>query len=204
MIVAIDHEHSAVSMAIMNQLSALRARSGRTVLLLDTDASEAEQGQRRDDSNAQPATPAQALALRDLQSALQGLSPSHDDIVIGAGRRDMALTQSVLAAARKVVVPLHPQQADLARQYSLIARLNAARMINPGLGVLFVLVVGAAPLGQQMSAIRGYVAHVMSAHLSSTVLQEAALCGADAGLQRLADAADASAMHALYREVFAT
>jgi hypothetical protein len=56
------------------------------------------------------------------------------------------------------VVPVTPAQADLASQYQLIARLNAARMFNPGLRVLFVLVGGAdgpSDAGQHHYSRRG-------------------------------------------------
>jgi chromosome partitioning protein len=80
-----------------------------------------------------------------------------------------------------------PQQVDLGAQYQLIARLNAARMFNPDLRVLFALVGGAdTPTDEERAAVRAYVARVMSATLAGTIIRGAA-------------PAD---MAALYREVF--
>ncbi|WP_373989002.1 hypothetical protein [Duganella sp. BuS-21] len=70
---------------------------------------------------------------------------------------------------------------------ALIARLNSARMFNPGLRVLFVLVgVAGTPSDEERAAVRGYVARVMSATLASTIIRGAAPANMDA----------------LYREVF--
>jgi chromosome partitioning protein len=84
-------------------------------------------------------------------------------------------------------VPVTPQQVDLASQYKLIARLNSARMFNPDLRVLFVLVGGVdAPSDEERAAVRAYAARVMSASLASTIIRGAAPADMDA----------------LYREVF--
>ena len=85
------------------------------------------------------------------------------------------------------MVPVTPEQADLTSQYKLIARLNSARMFNPNLRVLFVLVAD-QPGDDQRAAVRAYAARVMSATLASTVIHG----------QAPAD------MDALYREVFFT
>jgi chromosome partitioning protein len=85
------------------------------------------------------------------------------------------------------VVPVTPGQVDLDSQYQLIARLNAARMFNPGLRVLFVLVgVDGAPSDEERAAVRAFAARVMSATLASTIIRGAAPADMDA----------------LYREVF--
>ncbi|GJJ01261.1 hypothetical protein RugamoR64_17990 [Duganella rhizosphaerae] len=89
-------------------------------------------------------------------------------VLVDAEGRDSAESHAALAAARLALVPLTPEQADLSTRYQLIARLNAARMFNPGLHVHFVLVGEATDA--ERAAVCAYVAQVMSATLASTVI----------------------------------
>lgn len=92
-------------------------------------------------------------------------------VLVDAEGRDSAESHAALAAARLAVVPVTPEQADLSTRYQLIARLNAARMFNPGLHVLFVQVGGAGePTDAERAVVRAYVAQVMSATLAGTVI----------------------------------
>lgn len=102
-------------------------------------------------------------------------------VLVDTEGRDSAESRAALVAARLAVVPLKPEQADLSTRYQLIARLNAARMFNPGLRVLFVLVGGAGePTDAERAAVRAYVAQVMSATLASTVIHGPAPADMDA------------------------
>lgn len=102
-------------------------------------------------------------------------------VLVDTEGRDSAESRAALIAARLAVVPLKPDQADLSTRYQLIARLNAARMFNPGLRVLFVLVGGAGePTDAERAAVRAYVAQVMSATLASTVIHGQAPVDMDA------------------------
>ena len=117
-------------------------------------------------------------------------------------------SQAALIAARVVIVPVQADQLDPASQDTLIARLNSARMFNPGLRVLFVIVGGSSdPPDQERAAIRAYVAQVMSAKLAGTVIhvQQALPCDLPpaAGEHASCDAHAVEDMSALYREVFA-
>ncbi|WP_296952743.1 hypothetical protein [uncultured Massilia sp.] len=78
-----------------------------------------------------------------------------------------------LAAAQVALVPVAPGDADPVRNYGLIARLNAARMANPGLRVLFVALGDGAP--QALRTVQAYAREVMSGHVAATVLDAAAL-----------------------------
>lgn len=189
MIVAVAGQHGGAGKAIIaSQLALLRARSGRRVLLLDTDPRHAACTCCGDLAADLPARfAARPFSGRALVGELQLLRSRYNDIVIDTEGRDSADSRTALIAARLALVPVTPQQADLASQYQLIARLNFARMFNPGLRVLFVLVGGAAaPSDEERAAVRAYAARVMSATLASTTIRGAA-------------AAD---MAALYREVF--
>jgi chromosome partitioning protein len=193
MIIAVANQGGAQGGAgkaiVANNLALLRARAGRRVMLVDTDPRAPSCAWCRELAAAgvQPRFAARAITGRALRMALELLRQRYNDIVVDTEGRDTADSRAALIAARLVVVPVTPQQVDLARQYQLIARLNAARMFNPDLRVLFVLVGGdTAPSDEERAAVRAYVARVMSATLASTVIRG----------QAPAD------MDALYREVF--
>ena len=192
MIVAIANQNGGAGKTIIaNNLALLRTRSGRKVMLVDTDprgASCAWCGELAA-AGVQPRVAARAITGRTLVHDLELLRTRYNDIVIDTEGRDTAESRAALIAARLVVVPVTPEQADLASQYKLIARLNCARMFNPGLRVLFVL-VAEDPSNEERAAVRAYAARVMSATLASTILHGQGQAPAD--------------MDALYREVFFT
>lgn len=194
MIVAVAHHSGGAGASIVaNNLALLRARAGRRVMLVDTDPRGAACSWcgAMAAAGVTPKIAARAICGRALASELAALRARYNDIVIDTEDRDTADSRAALIAARVAIVPLSvpvtPQQVDLASQYKLIARLNAARMFNPDLRVLFALVGDAdAPSDEERAAVRAYVARVMSATLASTIVR-----------------GDAPAdMAALYREVF--
>ncbi|MQA40538.1 AAA family ATPase [Rugamonas aquatica] len=190
MIVAIANQSGGAGKTIVaNNLALLRARAGRKVMLVDTDPKAAASSWCSELAAAgvRPRVATRAITGRSLVEDLEQLRNRYNDIVIDTEGRDTAESRAALIAARLVVVPVTPMQVDLSTQYQLIARLNAARMFNPGLRVLFVLVGGdAEPTAGERAAVRAYVSRVMSATLANTVVHG----------QAPAD------MDALYREVF--
>jgi chromosome partitioning protein len=192
MIVAIANQNGGAGKTIIaNNLALLRTRSGRKVMLVDTDprgASCAWCGELAA-AGVQPRVAARAITGRTLVHDIELLRTRYNDIVIDTEGRDTAESRAALIAARLVVVPVTPEQADLASQYKLIARLNCARMFNPGLRVLFVL-VAEHPSDEERAAVRAYAARVMSATLANTIIHSQGQAPAD--------------MDALYREVFFT
>jgi chromosome partitioning protein len=170
-IIAIADQLCVHGKRIAVHLAALRAGGGHSVLTMDA---------------------GRAPGLGD-EIARQ--RPRYHDIVIDTDGADSADSRAALAAARLAIVPVEVGQADLVANYKLIAHLNAARMFNPGLHVLFVAIGGAAdPTPAQHSALRRFVGHVMSATLSRTVVHDSGALPAALDIE----------MHALYREVFAT
>jgi chromosome partitioning protein len=190
MIIAIANQSGGAGKTVVaNNLALLRTRAGRKVMLVDTDpkASSCSWCSELAAAGVQPRVAARAITGRSLVGELEMLRTRYNDIVIDTEGRDTAESRTALIAARLAVVPVTPAQVDLHSQYQLIARLNSARMFNPGLRVLFVLVGGADdPSEEERAAVRAYVARVMSATLASTVIHG----------QAPAD------MDALYREVF--
>ena len=185
MIVAIADQCGVHGTLIAAHLAALREHGGHSVLALD------------------------AAGARRVASRFKELIPDYHDIVIDTEGGDTPEGRAALAAANLVIVPVEAGQADLEKQYKLIARLNAARIFNPGLHVLFVTVGGSIDLtAEQRKAIRSYVAHVMSATLAATVIHDdpvfsighrTAICHAGA---TGAPEQRAAELRALYREVF--
>ncbi|RSZ59416.1 cobyrinic acid ac-diamide synthase [Massilia atriviolacea] len=210
MIVAIACPHGDPGRTVLaNNLAVLRARSGRKVCLVDTDPQRPSfmWGCARSAAGVRPPVPARALGGRSLPEDLAQMSERYHDILISTEARDTHDSRSALIAARLVLVPVQPGQVDLATQYKLIARLNCARMFNPGLRVLFVVVGGAdGPDAAELAAVRAYASRVMSATLAATVIhtpclhacgQGRCVCDADT-----CDPAMAAEMQALYHEVY--
>lgn len=211
MIVAFSGIDSRNLTALLSvNLAVLRARSGRKTCLVDADPREQAYGWScaRRFARQWPTIPGRAPAPRVLAHEIGALCPDYPDLLINTGSHDGQGTLPALIAARVVVVPVTVDQVDIDRDYPLIARLNSARMFNPGLRVLFVVVTdGPTPAADQLAAVRLYVAHVMSATLSGTVLHLHG--GRDYGRGRCAcdaetcDPETAAELHALYREVYA-
>ena len=198
------------SARIASNLAVLRARSGRKVLLLDTDPKKpfCIWSTERGAAGMRPRIPARAIGGSGPQPALEDMLLHYNDILIDAAGRDTRASRIALAAAKLVVVPVLAQPIDLALQYQLIGRLHAARTLNPGLRVLFVMVEGQlAPSDEARAAVRAYVSRVDAATLAATVIhvsrdheygQGRCLCDAET-----CDPDLAGEMHALYREVYA-
>jgi chromosome partitioning protein len=151
MIIAIAGQSSGYGKAIVANLAALRARSGRKVLVIDNDSQH----------------PSGSGSGRALSAELEQVLPRYNDIIIDAEGADTAASRSALIAARLAIVPVSADQVDLASQYQLIARLNSARMFNPGLHVCFVIAGGSAdPSGQEMAAIRAAPSSMITSSLT--------------------------------------
>ena len=211
MIIAIVNQHSSPDRTVVaRNLAVLRARSGRRVCLMTTDAArEGDWCNQRSDAGVRPWIDTRLVGTRAVKTRLASLRPLFNDILIDAGTRDTNGCRCVLAASRLVVVPVRGSALDLDLQYRLLARLNAARAFNPAMRVLFVAVSGpAGPDAIERAAVLAHVARVQGATLASTVLHAPAAfdygpgrCVSDA---ETCDPDGAAAMHALYDEVYAT
>jgi len=210
MIVTIAGSGGAAATIVAQNLALLRARAGRRVLLVDSDPQQpaCRWARRRYEDGRKPNILAETILGSDLDVRLAPLQRRSHDIVIHT-EGDSPASRAALIAARTVVVPLTAGQADIEHQYPLIARLNSARIFNPALRVLFVLIgEGVDPGGAGMAAARAYAAQVMSATLACTVLHAQGAAGPDCvGGQCVCEAPErdaraAAEMKELYREVF--
>jgi len=211
MIIAIVNQHGTPERTVVaRNLAVLRARSGRRVCLMTTSAgADSDWCNDRSSAGVRPWIDTRHVGSRAVETRLAALRPLFNDILIDAGARDTDGCRCVLAASRLVVVPVRGGALDLDLQYRLLARLNGARVLNPGLRVLFVAVSGqAGPDANERAAVLAHVSRVQNATLASTILHAPAAF--NYGLGRcVSDAAacdpDAAAeMQALYDEVYAT
>ncbi|RNF30639.1 hypothetical protein NM04_11585 [Massilia aurea] len=209
MIIAIVNQHGNPDRSVIaRNLAVLRARSGRRVCLMHT-ARDDGWGAERGVAALRPWIDTRQVGSRAVKTRLAALRPLFNDILIDAGARDTEECRCVLASARLVVVPVRGAEIDLDCQYRLLARLNAARVFNPGMRVLFVAVCGAdGPRMEERAAVLAHVTRVQDASLSNVVLHQPAAhdygpgrCVSDA---ETCDPESAGEMHALYDEVYAT
>ncbi|MDY0976988.1 hypothetical protein SOM61_18645 [Massilia sp. CFBP9012] len=209
MIIAIVNQHGNPDRSVIaRNLAVLRARSGRRVCLMHT-ARDDGWGAERGAAAVRPWIDTRQVGSRAVKTRLAALRPLFNDILVDAGARDTEECRCVLASARLVVVPVRGAEIDLDCQYRLLARLNAARVFNPGMRVLFVAVCGAGgPLMEERAAVLAHVTRVQDASLANVVLHQPAAhdygpgrCVSDA---ETCDPESAAEMHALYDEVYAT
>jgi chromosome partitioning protein len=182
---------------VAENLALLRARSGRKVLLLDATTRQAcrQWPTERERPCPGPVLTARAVRGFGLPEELERLYPHFGDVVIDTDGGNGHECRAALIMAQVAVVPLAPDQAGVDARYGLIARLNNARMFNPGLRVLFVTAGSEYdPAPRELCAMRSYAAQVMAASLAATTLHfsdiESSTCAAE--------------MAALYEEVFPT
>lgn len=190
-------------------LAVLRARSGRKVLLVDTNRSRLAHGwaSARRENGRRPWVSSRVLDGQKLQAELGVLNEQYNDIVIDTAGRNTAESRSVFVAAKLVLVLVRPRMAALATQYQLIDTLNAARVFNPAIRVLFVIVGDDNHLTQdELATARAYMSRVALASLASTTVRApdeheygVGRCICDA---ETCDPERAAEMHALYREVY--
>jgi chromosome partitioning protein len=212
MIITIANEKGGIEKSILaDNLAALRAMDGRNVLLLDADPQKFSltwSGE-RGAAGIMPKVPARAISGKGLQPELENLTLRYNDIVIDTEGRDSMGSRSALALARIVIIPIRPDQIDLASEKKLIARIDTARLSNPRLRVLFVIAcVKDDPSVQEIANARSLVAKVTAATLADAVIHEqtAILCAFKEGLSvseyKPADMRSIAEMMCLYREVF--
>jgi chromosome partitioning protein len=159
---------------VAENIAVLHARRGRKVLLLDATRRQACErwGTERVRARLHPPVAARAVRGSGFPGDLERFLARYDDIVIDTDADDGLACRCALIAAQVALVPLAPEHAG----YAPVARLNSARMFNPGLRVLFVAVGGERdPAQQDLCAVRTCAAQVMSAGVAADILHLPAL-----------------------------
>lgn len=212
MIITIANEKGGAEKSILaNNLAALRAMDGRNVLLIDADPQKSSLtwSSERSAAGIKPTVPARAISGKGMQPELENLTLRYSDIVIDTEGRDSMGSRSALIAAQIVIIPIQPNQMDLASEKKLITRIDTALLYNPRLRVLFVIAcVKDDPSMQELATVRLLVAKITAATLANTVIHEqsAIRSAFDEGLSiseyKPADMRAIAEMMNLYREIF--
>jgi chromosome partitioning protein len=205
-----------VGALVAENMALSHARTGRKTLLLDASRRQtcARWSAERTRSRLRPVAVARAVCGSGFSEQLERLQARYDDvaIVVDTDGGNGLECRCALIAAHVALVPLTPEHTDVDARYELIARLNSARMFNPGLRVLFVAVGGEHdPASGDLCAMRAYAAQVMSARMAATILHLPALrWGADipgrcaSDIDSSSGAAETAALHdEVYRTAFA-
>ena len=209
MILAIAKCAPAATGALMAEnMALLGVRRGRKALLLDASRRQgcARWGEARARSRLHPAVATRTVRGNGFSGELERLQARYPDIVIHTDCDDGLECRCALIAAHVALVPLAPGHAGVDARRALIARLDSARMFNPGLRVLFVAVGDERdPLPGDLDAVRAHAAQVRSAGMAATILHlPALLWGADVPGRCAVDiesSTGAAEMTALYEEV---
>jgi chromosome partitioning protein len=136
-------------------LAVMAARSGKDVLLIDSDSQEttmtwaAARGDRESVSTDRVTTMAliaKANSAKNVQDDLRRLHEKYEVIVIDAGARDTNTQRAALTLADVALLPFAPRGPDLWTIDSAVEMVNLVRSVNGGLRAL-ALVNRADPIG---------------------------------------------------------
>src|ERR1035437_1450973 len=161
--------------SLASHLAMLRAHAGRNVLLIYANSLAPSRGDERNWEAVEIKLGAVALTVTDitLESTLQNLAPRYNDFVINAGTFDLPGNRSVLIATNIAIVPIQPCNFNVKTRAKLINRIEAARVANPSLRVLVVIMVAPDVLSiQDIETGRSFVAAIRSATLVNTPIYD--------------------------------
>jgi chromosome partitioning protein len=126
---------------LATNLAAMRAASGRDVLLIDTDpqGSASFWAQVRDDAGITPRVASIQKFGKGLTAEIKDLVNRYQDIIIDAGGRENAEMRAALVVADIAVIPLQASQFDLWTVEKLVSLVETARGFNPNLKALAII-----------------------------------------------------------------
>lgn len=209
MIIAIANQHPTPARSLLAcTLAVLRARSGRRVCVVDTESRKpaCKWCAERSIAGLRPLVQGRFSGRWDVRAELRRLSLQFNDILVDAGHQDSAASRDAFAAARLVLVPVCPEQLDLASQYALISRINAARAVNPGLRAMLALVSSGEVAPEAAQALLAFAARLPAAASAPLVVSMPPGVAYGAGRvvcdAELCDPAPAAQMAALYRAIY--
>jgi len=120
---------------LATNLAAMRALTGRDVLLIDTDPQGSANywAQSRDDEKVTPRIACVQKFGKGLMAEVRDLATRYQDIIIDAGGRDSVELRAALAVTEKVYIPIQPSQFDIWTLNQMDELVETARGFNPGL-----------------------------------------------------------------------
>lgn len=174
MIITIANESGGASKSMLaDNLAALRAIAGRKVLLLDNDPQHASVNwcAERQASGKRPQVAARPISGKGLQPELENLAYRYNDIVIDTESRDSLGSRSALIAAHVAIIPVDLECLEQLNEAKLLARIDTARLFNPGLRILVVAICAEEPpCAEKMAVVRDFVASIPAAQLFHTAI----------------------------------
>jgi len=120
---------------VATNLAAMRALSGRDVLLIDTD----QQGsanywaQSRDEASVNPRVACVQKFGKGLPVEVKDLAHRYQDIIIDAGGRDSVELRSAMVVANRAYIPIQPSQFDIWTLNRMDELIETAKSFNPDL-----------------------------------------------------------------------
>lgn len=177
MIITVFSGDSRIEKSILAaNLAALRAQDHRYVLLIDADKQKhifVWCVQRGNSIASKLHLPVLPVVDASLYSELERFDSRCQDIVIDAGIMDEADTQTALIAARTVVVPVCAQSKDEGAANTIVASIERAKMFNPQLRVLLVVLDGQnAMLSNGEGIARSLAFRLPSSTIADTVMHD--------------------------------
>ncbi|NJN47178.1 MAG: AAA family ATPase [Candidatus Competibacteraceae bacterium] len=192
-------------------MAAMRALSGRDVLLIDTDiqASASYWVQSRDESEVKPRVASIQKFGKGLSAEVRDLSNRYQDIVIDAGGRDSVELRAALVAAEKVYVPIQPSQFDIWTLSRMNDLVDTAQGFNPELRAWVVISRASTnPSVNETTEARGLLTDFDHLTLAETVVRDriayrkAARDGLSVAELKPADPKATDEMQTLFQEIF--
>lgn len=136
MIVLIGGEKGGTGKTTLaTNLAAMRALSGRDVLLIDTDPQGSANywTQSRDDESVVPRVACVQKFGKGLPLEVKDLATRYQDIIIDAGGRDSVELRSGLVVTEKVYIPIQPSQFDIWTLNQMDELVETAKGFNSAL-----------------------------------------------------------------------
>jgi len=126
---------------LATNLAAMRALTGRDVLLLDTDPQGSANywAQTRDEENITPRVACIQKFGKGLPKEVQDLATRYQDIIIDAGGRDSVELRSALVVAEKAYIPIQPSQFDIWTLNQMDELVETAKGFNPEIRAFVVI-----------------------------------------------------------------
>lgn len=116
-------------------LTVMRARSGRDVLLVDADdqQSAAEFTELRTEEKGDPGYTCIRLDGKAVRDQVRRLADKYDDVMIDTGGRDTTSQRAALTVADALIVPFGPRSLDIWTLERVEELVEDARAVNPDL-----------------------------------------------------------------------
>lgn len=120
---------------IATNLAAMRALSGRDVLLIDTDPQGSANywAQTRDEEGIDARVACVQKFGKGLPREIKDLENRYEDIIIDAGGRDSVELRSALVVADKAFIPIQPSQFDIWTLGQMDELVETAKGFHPSL-----------------------------------------------------------------------